>query len=604
MPERPFLNRILGGTAEAPLTPLEVQDSVRKHDSQIRALQTWQAEDINPNQKKQDDKIDRMDKWLTQVAEPTLNLHDDDIAGLKSRVDITDKKDLEQDIAISAVNKSIPDVADDRITRWAEGNFNASCDAWFSKTSIDAKSKSFIDGYDLGPKLKTMFQLPTGLEHYDIGEILGVMDRVGSRLEALPKLAVSQPEVAGFAPKADQTAAVAGTAGIAVAGGGTAAGAGIGGTTAVTGSEMAKKGGTIRNVDMLEDRFTKLTQTYWSVLVGLAASWSGVILPNMQEVSGKKASWSDASDFIGSYKSSLADLIAGRSSVFDGRIASIAEEKTKSMAKILGSTLSLPTDQAGFLTDMTSADGVLDNKKPKEFAKDAIRFHYNNFRGRTDFDAVLEGSRSKLNSIVGDWWNLDSIKDAINRRNDAWLGFGDTKDVIKGYMQDFWNRVDFGSRLESVIGSDARFSNYWGNMKSYYDRWMDIRPSNVALLDIRDKLPGIKTRIANLRAEIKTREDKLSAIRDKLSNFDFGIDELVAKHGWKALFGIAGAAWAGASITEEILGKIKGAISTATSGFSEIVNLCSGMRLKLQDMETEVSGLETTMKSSGRELRR
>jgi hypothetical protein len=55
------------------MTPSEIRDELRNHESRLTTVEDWRTNTVDPTNKQQNQKIDKMDRWLSDVAEPTLN---------------------------------------------------------------------------------------------------------------------------------------------------------------------------------------------------------------------------------------------------------------------------------------------------------------------------------------------------------------------------------------------------------------------------------------------------------------------------------------------------------------------------------------------------
>jgi hypothetical protein len=373
--------------------------------------------------------------------------------------------------------------------------------------------------------------LPGGIENYDVGELLGVFDRIGSKIEPEKTIAVGQPGVNSLmavGKAADTTTTTTQGAG------------GTGGTIAVAGgggTGVFYTGKTIRNISEIETRFTKLLQTYWMNLVGLQAAWTSDILPNVTSVKQNKTSWSEAATFKTTYADMIGKISAGSFAGLDTRIASIADTKVKDMAKVLGSTLSLPTAQAGVLTDLTSARSNLGGGTAKDYILGTVDFHYNNFKGFTSFSDVLNGAGPKQTILahVDNWFDTAAIRKKLDDRGFGLLGTADYKSTIEDYFMDFWNKMDFGTRMMATLNNRQE----WLDLTKYSSKFPSIANGMGLLGNVRDTVGDIQTRLTSLTSDLRNKQQVLKAgvgqLRDDADAIKDYITE-TAKGKWENMF--------------------------------------------------------------------
>lgn len=596
----PILSRIFPGEVA---TSGDISDKLNNHESRISDIEKWENADVNPKNTERDDKLDKIDKYLSGTVEPILNQHDAEIDTLSTEMKSKVALDNEQNLHIDTLERTTLDIADLRVKKWADENFDARFDTKWDITELHTKADEWFADYDMNLKLKKMLDLPSGIENYDVGEILGVFDRIGGQIKPLPQLSVSQPAVSG---------AIGETSGGTLAGTDTTQGTGISapgstatptkgtatGTTGIQGSTGTKAtdigtgrtlSGTITNVYDIEDRLTKVLQTYWATIYGLYVSWDTYV-GSMSDVVAYKSRWNDAGDFVSGYGDSLKSLISGKGNYLDSRVEGIVDTKLKSFkitVESIASKLELPQDQATLLADLTKTDSGLNSDKPSQHILDSIRFYHSNFKGYTGIDDILTNSTTKLKEINDSWWNADYMKSRFVARTDTWLGLDGTKRTILDYVDGWWTSVDFAGRVDSTLLQRQA----WLDLESYRSKFPSIESHTKKLTSMYNRVSTLDDNIKNLISELKARGNDIAATASALGSDVNTIESYV-----KSLIKLDIAKLIDPNNIARVITSLLDILLRTAEGFDRLVVLIDGVRIKVSDISRTVEGLKSDLK--------
>jgi archaellum component FlaC len=262
------------------------------------------------------------------------------------------------------------------------------------------------------------------------------------------------------------------------------------------------------------------------------------------------------------------------------------------------SKMALPLEQVTFLSGMITARGGLNGDKPTAHVLNSIDFYFNNFKGRANLEAALAEHTSYFNELNNTWWDLSSTKFRIKAAQDTWIGLDGTRNTIRDYFDGWMTDFDLGSRVGDLLNGDPLFKDAWLGLKDKYLDLPKISGHGKALMDVRDRTGNVKDRITALRDEIKAREDEFNTAASKVGTLRSAMSSYITTYGWASLFGgIYGAKAAEAYIFVDVMSKLDGVLDNIVDAFDKVSNTYAGMRLKIEDIATEVGNLQSTLKT-------
>lgn len=512
-----------------------------------------------------DSKVAKIEGWITDTAQPIMSQQDDAVSGLMSRTDLINSN---QDVLagnISRVNSNIPDTFDQRIQAFMKDNFVKASDGWFEGKDIGPKVDGWIEKKDLVPKMTEVLGLPAGIVPIDAGEFLGIIQRVGGRVQAIPEY---QLVSAGL-----NTIVGPGSGGVGVK------------TSGVPGTMH-----TIPKAAEIEDRLSKILSTWYPTITSLQAGWSGFILPTLEDVEARKGEWNDAANFFKNNTGNLAMIMSGQSNLFDGRIASIVQAQLANFRAQVEAKNNLPLQYTNFLGTffVTDAGG----KAPKDFILETISFYRTNFAGGSMASFLTGAGRPTLGTVIDQYMSGDSGEGIILGKVRNWWDSQDMMDRSFFRSDEWFDKKDIGSRVQGHLDGLPEF----GKLRAFEGRFGLFNNGIGIMRKNRPIVSSLKDRLSKMRNKLQANGNGLALNGDLLKQYQSKKSEMLGKYSWAEILGFPGYAFVGAMTAIEMFQLFDKMFEVVSGGLDNVKKMIDDLRGDIDGLTADMTTMENNQK--------
>jgi len=510
-------------------------------------------------------KVAKIEGWITDTAQPIMSQQDDAVSGLMSRTDLINSN---QDVLagnISRVNSNIPDTFDQRIQAFMKDNFVKASDGWFEGKDIGPKADGWIEKKDLNPKITEVLGLPDGIVPIDAGEFLGIIQRVGGRVQAIPEYQLVSPGL--------NTIVGPGSGGVGVK------------TSGVPGTMH-----TIPKAAEIEDRLSKILSTWYPTITSLQAGWSGFILPTLKDVEARKGEWNDAANFFKNNTGNLAMIMSGQSNLFDGRISSIVQAQLANFRAQVEAKNNLPLQYTNFLGTffVTDAGG----KAPKDFILETISFYRTNFAGGSMASFLTGAGRPTLGTVIDQYMSGDSGEGIILGKVRNWWDSQDMMDRSFGRSDEWFDKKNIGSRVQGHLDGLPEF----GKLREFQGRFGLFDNGIGIMRKNRPIISNLKDRLSKMRNKLQANGNGLALNGDLLKQYQSKKSEMLGKYSWAEILGLPGYAFVGAMTAIEMFSLFDKMFMVISGGLDNVKKMIDDLRGDIDGLTADMTTMENNQK--------
>jgi len=469
-----IISRFLRPTAEGPefRTPSEVNQKLNEHEARIGSTET-----------------------IDQQQNAVLDDH-------AARINTDTARNDQQDAQITQVNgrvdnltAQLPDYIDGRIEGYFAANFVPLADEWSKGFDITAKADDWWAKKDIHDKLSQTMLLPSGIIPEDVGVLLGIVQRLGSRVKPAGTITIpgiSSPSLPGATP---------GAAGV------------------------IRSGFTIPNADVLETRLQALASDWYGPLGFIGTQWSATVFPAIADTINQRGGWQSTTDYITGRKVSIENLMAGKmTAALAGEVDSRINTKFVTLQKSIGAQ-ALDADQRGAIAVLIAASPSLGNTKPVDQLVGALASWYDDVKPSGSLSVAIDGRiTSKFPSeFTKQWGDFTVPGGRFDDAFDGKLGRADMmnpNDLLRGQMSSWWEIVgSFPSNLDAAL-TPIEFggTSPWQSLKDHMLEFKDIKTTRDGFKTMKTKVTTIKDRVAVMQKCIGDSKTKLSVANLNVTN--------------------------------------------------------------------------------------